>query len=104
MEKYYYSTTDTVYSTWSDSDLKQWLVERGIIKSDAQVTREKMVKMVEYVSPTSVFVFLRQTFLTPSFRLGITTSRPKTLSGPPGPTTRFATGSLNMGTCAPMPR
>ena len=37
---------DTAYSTWSDSDLKSWLVSHGIIKSNAQLTREKMERLV----------------------------------------------------------
>jgi hypothetical protein len=41
MKTYYYSTSDAVYDSWSDSELKKWLVDHGIVKSDAQVTREK---------------------------------------------------------------
>lgn len=56
MEKYYYDHLDNVWSTWSDSQLKQWLVEHGVIKSDAQVTRDKMTKMIQFVIsfPTSI--------------------------------------------------
>jgi Putative nuclear envelope organisation protein len=50
MKDYYYETNQSVWSTWSDSDMRQWLISNNVIKSDAQVTREKMVKMVEYVS------------------------------------------------------
>lgn len=46
MSKYYYGVSDKVWSTWSDSDLKEWLVEHNIIKSNAQVQREKMLKLV----------------------------------------------------------
>lgn len=46
MKMYYYDPTDMVWSTWSDSQLKQWLVDHGIVKSDAQASRDKMVKMV----------------------------------------------------------
>lgn len=46
MNSYYYGASDTVYSTWDDSTLKTWLVEHDIIKSDAQVKREKMQKLV----------------------------------------------------------
>ena len=49
MEKYYYDHLDTVWSTWSDSQLKQWLVEHDVIKSDTQVTRDKMTKMIQFV-------------------------------------------------------
>lgn len=47
MNEYYYSATDTVYSTWSDSQLKQWLVDHHVIKSDAQASRDKMLKLVQ---------------------------------------------------------
>jgi hypothetical protein len=56
MSKYYYSATDTVYSTWSDVQLKDWLVEHGITKQGAKVEREKMLKLVEWVLP---LLFLR---------------------------------------------
>lgn len=47
MKQYYYDVNDTVYSTWSDSTLKNWLVEQNIIKSDAQLKRDKMLKLVQ---------------------------------------------------------
>lgn len=47
MKKYYYNTSDSVYSTWTDSQLKQWLVEHGVMKSDAQASRDKMLQLVE---------------------------------------------------------
>lgn len=47
LQRYYYGTTDTVYSTWSDNQLRDWLVERNIIKSDAQIQREKLQKLVK---------------------------------------------------------
>ena len=46
MKKYYYGPSDMVWSTWSDSQLKQWLVDHGIVKSSAQASRDKMIKMV----------------------------------------------------------
>jgi uncharacterized protein YndB with AHSA1/START domain len=46
MKMYYYDPTDMVWSAWSDSQLKQWLVDHGIVKSDAQASRDKMIKMV----------------------------------------------------------
>ena len=49
MHQYYYSVSDTVYSSWSDSQLKKWLVDNGIMKSDAQASRDKMLKLVAYV-------------------------------------------------------
>ncbi|KAJ7241245.1 hypothetical protein C8J57DRAFT_1369465 [Mycena rebaudengoi] len=47
MASYYYDVNEKVFSTWSDSDLKAWLVTHGIVKSEAQVQREKLVKLME---------------------------------------------------------
>jgi hypothetical protein len=47
MTNYYYGLKDSVYSTWSDSDLHDWLVAHGVIKSDARVAREKLLRMVQ---------------------------------------------------------
>ena len=47
MKTYYHGPTEMVWSAWSDSQLKHWLIEHGIVKSDAQVSRDKMIKMVE---------------------------------------------------------
>jgi hypothetical protein len=47
MKMYYYDPADVVWSAWSDSQLKQWLVDHQIVKSDAQASRDKMIKMVE---------------------------------------------------------
>lgn len=57
MNTYYYSTKDTVYSNWTDSQLHQWLVNHGIMKSEAQASRDKMIKMVEdnYLSARDTF-------------------------------------------------
>lgn len=49
MSQYYYDINDNVYSTWSDSQLKQWLVKHNIAKSDADIKREKLVKLVQCV-------------------------------------------------------
>jgi hypothetical protein len=57
MNKYYYGTSDKVWSSWSDSDLKAWLVERNIIKSNAQIQREKMMKLVSLVHAALSFNF-----------------------------------------------
>jgi hypothetical protein len=48
MNQYYYDVNDTVYSSWSDSQLKQWLVKHNIAKSDADIKREKLLKLVQY--------------------------------------------------------
>lgn len=47
MDKYYYDASDTVWSSWSDSDLKAWLVDHNIIKSDAQLRRDKLRRLVQ---------------------------------------------------------
>jgi hypothetical protein len=47
MIKYYYDINDRVYSTWNDADLKGWLVNHGIVKSEAQIEREKLLKLME---------------------------------------------------------
>lgn len=47
MKKYYYSSSDKVWSSWSDSELKSWLVQHGLLKSDAQNKRDELAKMVE---------------------------------------------------------
>ena len=47
MQTYYYDTNQSIWSTWTDSDMRQWLINNNVIKSDAQVTREKMTKMIE---------------------------------------------------------
>lgn len=46
MNRYHYNVNDAVWFSWSDSQLKQWLVDHSFVKSDAQLTREKMIKMV----------------------------------------------------------
>ena len=40
------SSQDTVHTPWTDADMKEWLVEHGIIKSDAQIQREKLQKLM----------------------------------------------------------
>ncbi|KAJ7756253.1 hypothetical protein B0H16DRAFT_1539183 [Mycena metata] len=47
MNQYYYDVNDRVWGTWTDSDLKSWLVANNVIKSDAQVKRDKLVKLIE---------------------------------------------------------
>ena len=38
---------DYVYSTWDDSQMKDYLVSRGVIKSDAQKTRDQYLKLMK---------------------------------------------------------
>ncbi|KAJ7430369.1 hypothetical protein FB451DRAFT_1114072 [Mycena latifolia] len=47
MAQYYYDVNDSVWSTWSDSEIKAWLVSHGIVKSEAQIQREKLVKLIQ---------------------------------------------------------
>ena len=45
-EKYYYDAQDMVYGSWDKSELRQWLIDHNIIKSDAQIRKEKLQKLV----------------------------------------------------------
>lgn len=38
---------DYIYSTWSDSQMKDYLVSQGALKSDAQKTRSQYLKMMQ---------------------------------------------------------
>lgn len=49
LENFYYTPADRVWSNWSDSELRGWLVDHGYARSDTQIARDKMMKMVEYV-------------------------------------------------------
>lgn len=37
---------DYVYSTWSDSDLRSYLIEKGLIKSDAKKRRDELLDLI----------------------------------------------------------
>lgn len=50
MQNYYYDTNSYVWDSWSESDSRAWLIDHGVMKSDAQVQREKMAKLVRYVT------------------------------------------------------
>lgn len=52
LKRYYYNPMDRVWSTWTDSELRTWLIDHDIIKSHAEVPRMKMLKMMEYVYRT----------------------------------------------------
>jgi len=54
MKKYYYSSSDKVYSAWSDSELKSWLVDHNVVKPEAQVKRDKLIRLVSCVSPLPI--------------------------------------------------
>jgi hypothetical protein len=46
MKKYYYESSEKVYNTWSDSDIKSWLVDHNVVKPEAQVSRDKLIKIM----------------------------------------------------------
>jgi Putative nuclear envelope organisation protein len=46
MSRYYYDTSESIYTSWDESRLKEWLVEHNVITSNAQLTREKLLKLV----------------------------------------------------------
>lgn len=37
---------DTVWSGWKDSDMRDWLIKNGYLKSDAKKTREELVELM----------------------------------------------------------
>lgn len=45
-KEYYYTSSDTVFSSWKDSDLRKWLIDNGVVKSDFQANKDKYVSMV----------------------------------------------------------
>ena len=47
MKKYYYNCADSVWNTWSDSELKAWLIDHGFLKNDVERHRDDLVKMLE---------------------------------------------------------
>jgi hypothetical protein len=55
MRAYYYGPQEAIYSNWSESQLRQWLIDHNVIKSDAQLKKEKMQKLVAYVLFTKYF-------------------------------------------------
>ena len=42
----YATAQDTVWSSWSDSDLRSYLIEHGYLKSDEQKKREELVNLI----------------------------------------------------------
>lgn len=47
MKSYYYGANEKVWDTWTDSQLRDWLLEHKVIKTDAQLQREKYIKLVK---------------------------------------------------------
>lgn len=87
MKKYYYDSSDKVYHAWSDSELKSWLVDHNVIKPEAQVKRDKLIRLVSCVFPPLVSV---QTPPHPyTATTSVTLERP---SGAPGLTPKSVLG------------
>jgi hypothetical protein len=55
MKKYYFDPSDKVYNAWSDSELKSWLADHNVIKPEAQVKREKLIKIMSCVLPPPTY-------------------------------------------------
>jgi len=56
MSKYYYDTNSYVWDSWTDSQLRAWLIDNNVIKGDSKtLARNKMTKLVEnsYTSATT---------------------------------------------------
>lgn len=49
MSLYYYETSQSVWDTWTDSDLHNWLIENDIITPNIKISRDKAIAMVSYV-------------------------------------------------------
>lgn len=91
MKKYYYSSPDKVWSVWSDSELKSWLVKHGLLNSDAQKKRDELVKMVESVMRLHLLP-------DPNHFTGTTTLLPPIAYGMLGTIQTFVDGFLNTDT------
>ena len=87
MKKYYYGSSDKVYNAWSDSELKSWLVDHNVIKPEAQVKRDKLVRLVSCVYYLPICVQA-----PPHPYTAITSVTLGTPSGAPGPTPKSALG------------
>lgn len=85
MKKYYYDSSDKVYGVWTDSELKSWLVDHNVIKPEAQVKRDKLIRLV-----SCVFHTCAQTPSHPS--VVITSTALGTPFGAPGQTLKSAPG------------
>ena len=42
----YASASDTVWASWSDSDLRSWLLAHGYIRTEGQKKRDELVKLI----------------------------------------------------------
>ena len=41
----YLSAKDTFWSAWSDNQIRDWLIEHGYMRTDAQVKRDELIKL-----------------------------------------------------------
>jgi hypothetical protein len=41
----YNSALDTVYSGWTDSQMRAWLIENGYMRTETQVKRDELIKL-----------------------------------------------------------
>jgi len=41
----YSSAHDTFWQAWSDSQIRDWLINNGYLRSDAQLKRDELVKL-----------------------------------------------------------
>jgi len=87
MKKYYYGSSDKVYNAWSDSELKSWLVDHNVIKPEAQVKRDKLVRLVSCVSHLPICAQA-----PPHPYIAITSVTLATSSGAPGLTPKSVLG------------
>lgn len=86
MKKYYYDSSDKVHNAWSDSELKSWLVDHNVIKPEAQIKRDKLIRLVSCVWSLPI------TQPPSDLLVVITTVMPETPSGAPGPTPKSVLG------------
>lgn len=41
----YLSTKDAFWSAWTDNSIRDWLIENGYVRSDAQYKRDKLIEL-----------------------------------------------------------
>jgi hypothetical protein len=42
----YLSATNTFWDAWTESELRAWLIEHGYLRTEAQVKRDELVKLI----------------------------------------------------------
>ena len=47
MEDNYYSARDTVYQTWDDNTIRNWLEKKGFVKTPAQAKRDDLLSTMK---------------------------------------------------------